>query len=174
MRTRTPYCAPQPALIQGSLNKGPALHANILLGQGTIDDVSLAFSKNNLSYTITSFHDQPELINATIDWLSSYTNKAPNPLTLPLRLDHATLFTKQALDALTKVPFGKTASYKDIAIAIKNEKATRAVGSVCHHNPFPLFIPCHRIVSSQGLGGFAYPMEMKKMLLNFESFASSA
>lgn len=169
MRTRTPYCAPQQTLIQGSLDKGPRLHINILLGRGTIDDVTLAFSKNSFSYTVTSFNDQPQLINAIIEWLTSYSNQKPLPLTLPLRLDHATSFTKQALDALIQVPFGKTARYKDIATAIENEKATRAVGSVCHHNPFPLFIPCHRIVSSQGLGGFAYPMEMKKLMLNFES-----
>lgn len=169
MRTRTPHCAPQQTLIQGSLEKGPALHLNILLGRGTIDDVTLAFCKNSFSYTITSFDDQPQLIDATIEWLTSYAHKKPNPLNLPFRLDHATSFTKQALKSLIKVPFGKTASYKDIAIAIDNEKAVRAVGSVCHHNPFPLFIPCHRIVSSQGLGGFAYPMEMKKLLLNFES-----
>lgn len=87
-----------------------------------------------------------------------------------LRLNpEGTPFMKSVWQALLKIPYGKTASYKDVAIACGNSKAVRAVGSANNKNPIPIFIPCHRVVGSNGrLVGYAYGLNFKKFLLNLE------
>ena len=78
-------------------------------------------------------------------------------------------FSRKVLDALQSIPFGKTASYKEIACLAGSPHAARAVGMACHRNPFPLLIPCHRVVRSDGsIGGFAADLEIKRRLLKFE------
>lgn len=78
-------------------------------------------------------------------------------------------FQKSVWQALSKIPYGKTSSYKDIAKFIGNPKAVRAVGTAVGKNPFLIIIPCHRVIKKDGsLGGFAYGKKIKKKLLNIE------
>lgn len=57
-----------------------------------------------------------------------------------------------------KIPYGETRSYKDIACKLKNPKASRAVAMSLKHNPFAPFIPCHRVICSDGtIGGYSGP-----------------
>jgi O-6-methylguanine DNA methyltransferase len=78
-------------------------------------------------------------------------------------------FYKKALAEVAKVPYGKTASYSQIAQKLNNPKAARAVGSANARNPLPIIIPCHRIIANNGkLGGYAGGLKMKKHLLEFE------
>ena len=66
--------------------------------------------------------------------------------------------------ALCAVPYASTASYKDIAVAINNPKAVRAVGQANNKNPIPIFIPCHRIIGSNGkLIGYGGGLEIKAL-----------
>ena len=83
--------------------------------------------------------------------------------------DALTDFEKSVLKETEKIKFGKTATYKEIAERIKRPKAYRAVGNALGKNPLPVIIPCHRIVSSTGLGGFTGGIEIKKFLLKLES-----
>lgn len=103
-----------------------------------------------------------------LDWMGNYSRKKSLP-SLPLNFASFTSFTSQGLRAIASIPFGSTQSYRTIASCLGNPKASRAVGNVCKYNPYPLVIPCHRVVTSQGgLGGFAYGLKMKKELLLFE------
>lgn len=78
-------------------------------------------------------------------------------------------FYKKALAEVAKVPYGKTASYSQIAQKLNNSKAARAVGSANACNPLPIIIPCHRIIANNGkLRGYAGGLTMKKYLLKFE------
>lgn len=78
-------------------------------------------------------------------------------------------FQKKVLVALSKIPFGETRTYQQIAQAIGHPKAHRAVASACKKNPLPIVIPCHRVVpSSGGIGKYAYGVNMKKKLLESE------
>lgn len=78
-------------------------------------------------------------------------------------------FQKKVWTELTKIPYGETKSYYEIAHLIKNPNATRAVGNACNKNPIAIIIPCHRVVSKNGnLGGFAYGQSTKQDLLNIE------
>lgn len=80
-----------------------------------------------------------------------------------------TKFQNKVLEACQKIPFGETRTYKQIAESIGSPKAYRAVGSALHKNPFPILIPCHRVLSKNGnkllYGGGS---EIKKMLLDHE------
>ena len=67
---------------------------------------------------------------------------------------------------LCEIPFGEVRSYADIATALDNPKATRAVGSANGRNPLPIFIPCHRVIGSDGsLAGYSAGVEVKRALL---------
>ena len=80
-----------------------------------------------------------------------------------------TPFQKRVWSALTKIPYGQTRSYKEIAQAIGHPKAFRAVGNANGQNSIPLIIPCHRVIESNGrLGGFGHGVKVKKQLLDFE------
>ncbi|MDI6762534.1 MAG: methylated-DNA--[protein]-cysteine S-methyltransferase [Thermodesulfobacteriota bacterium] len=80
-----------------------------------------------------------------------------------------TIFQKKVWSALTKIPYGQTRSYKEIARAIGHPKAFRAVGSANGQNPIPLIVPCHRVIESNGgLGGFGHGVKVKRKLLDLE------
>ena len=80
-----------------------------------------------------------------------------------------TPFQKKVWSALTKIPYGQTRSYQDIAKSIGHRKAFRAVGNANGRNSIPLIIPCHRVIESNGgLGGFGHGIKVKKRLLDLE------
>lgn len=80
-----------------------------------------------------------------------------------------TEFQQDVLWEMIKIPFGETRSYKRIAELVGRPKAHRAVANVCAINPYPVVIPCHRVVGSNGIGGFSLGLDMKKQLLKLES-----
>ena len=81
-----------------------------------------------------------------------------------------TEYQKKIWNELTKIKFGKTVSYKDIAAKTGNRNSSRAVGTANSKNPVPLIIPCHRVIGSSGkLTGFAHGLDIKQKLLDFES-----
>jgi methylated-DNA-[protein]-cysteine S-methyltransferase len=78
-------------------------------------------------------------------------------------------FEMRVWQALQKIPLGETRSYEDIAQAIGNPRACRAVGGANRRNPIPLLIPCHRVIRKDGaLGGFSSGTKIKQWLLQFE------
>ena len=78
-------------------------------------------------------------------------------------------FDMRVWQALQRIPLGETRSYEDIAQAIGNPRACRAVGSANGRNPLPLLIPCHRVIRKDGgLGGFSSGTKIKEWLLHFE------
>ncbi len=81
----------------------------------------------------------------------------------------ASPFQSQVLEALQEIPYGETCSYLDIAVAVGNPKAVRAVGGANGNNPLPIVIPCHRVVGSNGsLTGFGGGVDTKRFLLDLE------
>jgi len=78
-------------------------------------------------------------------------------------------FQKKVWQALCDIPYGQTRSYKDIAIAIDNPKACRAVGMANNKNPIAIVVPCHRVIGANGsLVGYAGGLQMKSALLELE------
>lgn len=88
---------------------------------------------------------------------------------LPLN-PQGTPFQQKVWRALCAVPYGQTASYGRIAAAVGSPKACRAVGMANHANPVAIFIPCHRIIGSNGsLTGYGGGLEIKRALLALEA-----
>ncbi len=83
---------------------------------------------------------------------------------------YGTEFQKKVWQALCTIPYGETRTYKDIALAVGNGKASRAVGLANNKNPITIIVPCHRVIGSSGkLVGYAGGLEMKKFLLDMEN-----
>lgn len=80
-----------------------------------------------------------------------------------------TEFQNQVWAALQNIPYGESCAYSDLAIAVGNEKAVRAVASSNANNGLALIIPCHRVIGKDGgLGGYAGGLDKKQWLLNHE------
>ena len=90
---------------------------------------------------------------------------------LDLSVDvRATAFQWRVWQALSAIPYGSTRTYSDVAAAIGQPKAARAVGHACATNPVALIIPCHRVVREDGtLGGYRWGLDRKRKLLEQES-----
>src|SRR5665213_4057458 len=87
----------------------------------------------------------------------------------PLDWTGKTEFQKSVWRQLLKISTGKTKSYGEIASAIGNPKAVRAVGGACGANPVPVLVPCHRVLAAnKKLGGFSGGLDWKRSLLQRE------
>ena len=88
---------------------------------------------------------------------------------LPIDLRGAAPFTLEVLEQLARVPFGRTATYGELAALVGRPKAARAVGTVMNRNPVPIVLPCHRVVGASGsLVGYGGGLERKEQLLRLE------
>jgi O-6-methylguanine DNA methyltransferase len=79
-----------------------------------------------------------------------------------------TQFQRKVFRALQSIPFGETKTYGEIARIINQPNASRAVGQAISENPVLIVVPCHRVLASQGLGGFSSGLDLKKTLLQHE------
>lgn len=109
------------------------------------------------------------LIRKTYGQLCEYFDGKRKVFDIPLNFK-GTDFQKKVWQALTTIPYGKTWSYKELAVAIGNEKACRAVGMANNKNPIAIIVPCHRVVGANGkLVGYAAGLDVKQILLNIEN-----
>ena len=108
------------------------------------------------------------ILDDTCRQLTEYFKEKRRRFDIPLDLE-GTEFQKQVWKELSKIPFGQTWSYCDVAQRIKNPKAVRAVGSANGKNPVCIIIPCHRVIASDGsIGGYAGGIRIKQQLLKLE------
>lgn len=112
---------------------------------------------------------QTSLLEKTVAQLDEYFEGKRKEFDLPLKQE-GTPFQQKAWDYLSTIPYGKTVSYKEEAIAIGLPKGCRAVGGANGRNNIAIIVPCHRVVNEGGKpGGYAYGLEMKKYLLALEA-----
>ncbi len=158
------------SLLSHNFTNGPEIEVLIVPCKKTVFRVLL---KESLVFSVSFFtHLDPFLEKNILLWLTAYGNKKTSPLHfLPKQILPA--FSAKMLTTLSEVPFGALISYQDLAVGGGNPLASRAAGTFCRKNPFPLLIPCHRIITSSGhLGGFAFGLSIKKTLLAFEGNSS--
>jgi methylated-DNA-[protein]-cysteine S-methyltransferase len=106
--------------------------------------------------------------------IREYLTGSRRQFDLPLDLSTRTKFQQQVLTFTSLIPYGRTSTYKDIALQVGKMNAARAVGRVEATNPIPLVIPCHRVLGSDGsLHGYGGPggIKLKAWLLNLEQLA---
>lgn len=111
-----------------------------------------------------------KLLAETKRQLDAYFARKLTDFDLPRRM-MGTEFQKRVWDRMTKIPFGETVSYGDVARDLSS--SARAVGTACGRNPIPIIVPCHRILGSNGLGGFSggTGVDTKRALLRLEGAA---
>jgi methylated-DNA-[protein]-cysteine S-methyltransferase len=104
-----------------------------------------------------------------VDQLDRYFKKDLHAFTVPVDADKGTPFQRKVWEELKRIPYGQTRSYADLAAAIGNPRAARAVGSANGENPVPILIPCHRVIKADGsLGGYSSGTHIKSLLLELE------
>ncbi len=112
--------------------------------------------------------DHHPILTQTVIQLEEYFSGLRNEFELPLAAT-GTDFQNQVWHALTTIPYGETWSYQDLADAIGNSKAVRAVGMANGKNPISIVVPCHRVIGKSGkLTGYAGGVERKQRLLALE------
>ena len=117
---------------------------------------------------ITPSSNPSKIANSVSEQIHEYFNGTRRTFNLSLYLDLPP-FYKKVLFEVSKIKYGQTASYMDIAIKSGDKKAVRAVGAANANNPIPIIIPCHRIIFSNGkIGGYGGGLEKKVFLLNQE------
>lgn len=100
--------------------------------------------------------------------LSEYFRHERKAFHLPLK-PSGTPFQKRVWEALLTIPYGETWSYRQVAAAVGNPKACRAVGNANSKNPIMIIIPCHRVIAADGsLGGYTGGLSIKTALLELE------
>lgn len=108
------------------------------------------------------------LARKAAEQLYEYLDGKRSSFDMPLN-PQGTEFQKKVWKALLDIPYGETRSYRQVAEAVGNPKACRAVGMANNRNPIMIFIPCHRVVGSDGsLVGYEGGLDMKKWLLDLE------
>ena len=138
------------------------------LGSVTIveeDGVLLAITTHR---TYKGIKQETPLINEAYRQLSEYLLGERKRFDLPLN-PQGTVFQQQVWKALCDIPYGETRSYKQIAEAIGNPKAVRAVGMANNRNPLLIVVPCHRVIGANGkLVGYGAGIDKKEFLLKLE------
>ncbi len=118
--------------------------------------------------TETPANEQSPILKKALKELLEYFDGDRKSFSVPLDL-RVPPFYKKALQEVAKVPFGKTVSYQEIAKRAGNAKASRAAGSANANNPIAIFIPCHRVLATNGtLGGYGGGLDKKMILLEHE------
>ena len=141
------------------------------MGQiGLLADDSCLIELSLLGLEGLSHRGKPEKerFKVEIEELTQYFSKKRNSFTFKIQIG-GTYFQKLVFKNMKTIKYGKVLTYSELAAKIGKPKAYRAVGSACGANRIPIVIPCHRVVSSTGLGGFGGGLERKKFLLNLES-----
>ncbi len=149
-----------------ALYKSPIGIIKIEENQGKVTSISME-RRENRQKKANPEHPS-ELTDRVSKQLEEYFQGKRSQFDFPC-CPEGTAFQKKVWQTLLEIPYGETRSYKDIAAAIGQPKACRAVGMANNKNPIALAIPCHRVIGSKGeLTGYAGGLEIKKQLLDME------
>lgn len=115
-----------------------------------------------------SYGQKTEFTDQVYTQVMEYLNEKRTSFDFAYKLI-GTEFEKKVWEQLLSIPYGETRTYKEIATAIGNPKASRAVGMANNKNPVTIVVPCHRVIGTNGkMVGYVGGLDMKKALLNLE------
>ncbi len=112
----------------------------------------------------TDVADVPPVLKSTATQLREYFGGARTEFDVPLELE-GTEFQRQVWNELSRIPYGETITYGELARRVGRSGGARAVGQANGRNPVPIIVPCHRVVASDGLGGYGGGLDVKRALL---------
>ena len=141
--------------------------------------VRVAFERDRLDQLLEDLAERlsPRVLEAPAELddvrreLDEYFEGRRHEFDLPLDWSLTTgEFRRRILERTARIPYGETASYRDVATAAGNERAVRAAGTALGANPIPIVVPCHRVLRTGGaLGGYGGGVDAKRFLLDLES-----
>jgi len=136
----------------------------VFAGQNELSKISWSSSKPAESI------EHNNVTDLAIRQLKGYFDGVIKKFELPLALDQYTHFQKDVWMELQKIPYGSTISYKQLAKRLGNPLSIRAAANANGKNPFPVVVPCHRVIGADGsMTGYAYGIELKEFLLDLEN-----
>jgi methylated-DNA-[protein]-cysteine S-methyltransferase len=109
----------------------------------------------------------PPVLKDTATQLEEYFAGERTEFDIPMELD-GTEFQRQVWRELSRIPYAETISYGELARRVGRPKGPRAVGQANGRNPIPIIVPCHRVLASNGIGGYGGGLPMKRALLAVE------
>ncbi|WP_029897274.1 methylated-DNA--[protein]-cysteine S-methyltransferase [Desulfohalovibrio reitneri] len=142
----------------------PPLALTLVWEDGRLASISLEWSGGR-PRRAPSTEAGGRLLDALRDYVDGRACRWPD---LPLAWERLTPFQEKILRALAATEAGRTLTYGELAARCGSPGAARAVGRVMATNPWPLVVPCHRVVGSSGLTGFGPGLAMKQWLLGLE------
>jgi methylated-DNA-[protein]-cysteine S-methyltransferase len=117
----------------------------------------------------TGWRRDPRPFRAAAEQLRAYFAGELREFDLPLA-PHGSAFQRRVWSALREIPYGRTATYAELAAAVGRPGAARAVGAANGRNPIAVVIPCHRVIGSGGaLTGYGGGLARKRLLLDLEA-----
>ena len=108
------------------------------------------------------------IVKQTEEQIREYFSGVRRKLDVPIDENVGTSFQKKVWQAVRQIPYGQTCSYGEVAAMIGKPRAARAVGSAMACTPFPIVVPCHRVVSARGIGGYGGNLDVKEFLIAME------
>jgi methylated-DNA-[protein]-cysteine S-methyltransferase len=111
--------------------------------------------------------DAPPVLKETATQLEEYFAGERTEFDIPMELD-GTVFQRAVWEELTRIGYGETISYGELARRVGRPKGPRAVGQANGRNPIPIIVPCHRVLAGNGIGGYGGGLAMKRTLLGIE------
>ena len=111
--------------------------------------------------------DAPPILKETAAQLEEYFAHERTEFDIPMELD-GTAFQKEVWAELSRIPYGETISYGELARRVGRPKGPRAVGQANGRNPIAIIVPCHRVLASNGIGGYGGGLPVKRALLALE------
>ena len=116
-------------------------------------------------------HDAPPVLKDAATQLEEYFARERTGFDIPMELD-GTEFQKEVWAELSRIPYGETISYGELARRVGRPRGPRAVGQANGKNPIAIIVPCHRVVASNGIGGYGGGLPMKRALLAVEGLTA--
>ena len=111
--------------------------------------------------------DVPPVLKETATQLEEYFAGERTEFDVPMELD-GTPFQREVWAELARIPYGTTISYGELARCVGRPNGPRAVGQANGRNPIPIIVPCHRVLASNGIGGYGGGLKVKRALLAVE------
>jgi len=145
------------------------IHFTVITSTNGIREIIFNLEKSNskITNTIQLQPEDPDMFNV-YSQLKEYFSGERKQFDLALEIE-GTEFQKRVWNELLTIPYGRTISYKDLAVRLGDEKVIRAAASANGANPLPIVIPCHRVIGSDGsLIGYGGGLEIKEKLLILE------
>jgi methylated-DNA-[protein]-cysteine S-methyltransferase len=160
--------SPVGTLVLASTPQGLARLAYVDEGQeeAVLDEIAARLSPRMLA--------APRRLDEPRRELDEYFAGRRRSFDLTLDLSLLSDFTRRVLSATAAIPYGRVASYREVAAAAGSPRGSRAAGNALGSNPLPIVLPCHRVLHSSGrLGGYTGGLERKRTLLTIEGRAAA-